>query len=300
LAAKGYEKYRFEKLVFRIQPKNPATFAGAVYAAVDYDWDDEPADNAQRFMANQGAVASDIWTPFSVVVDVRRLNSDLPWRYVADVPRFDDSQRMIYSGFFMIATVGTSQISTFDVFVDYRVAMILPTLPTEVAEVSAVTSNVNLSSGLRFVPVLPKMPLRVGTTGAGSVPECEGLLTGTRVMELSPISNGVMDFYFSGMQTGVTPAALQNDVRFDLIGHDEAGRVVADTLLNFGVRESPWLGPSSPAEALVNGKPASAGFTIFLDELRRRWPTIMYLAPYVTSIIGRMMTTGTTYVKWSD
>lgn len=299
--ASAYEKYRFESLSFEIVPRNPTSASGAVYAAVDYDWDDNPATTTAELMSNRGAVSGDVWTPMVLNVDIRRLNEDVPWRYIADFPRSENSQRMVYAGFFMIAIAGTASTVSFDVFARYKVRLSLPALHAIDASstytfpaakvlpaatyafpdsLPVITGIANLVAGVSGVPPM------VG----GGIPAGAG--ANVPVYKLGTASKGELNLTAQVGTTGSPPSAWVTDSLLDGQLHDSAGNFLASvSTANVASVMQMFMGPDASATWATNGALGRAVYTLSLAAVRRLWPTAAYLLPFLYSSAGRTLST---------
>lgn len=296
----AFEKYRFEALKFEIVPRNPTSVPGAMYAALDYDWDDTPATSVAELMSNRGAISSDVWSPSTLTVDVRRLNEDVPYRYVADFPRTDTSQRMVYGGFLMIAISGTTSSVSFDVFCEYKIRLSLPALHS-IDSVSSYTlpDPVTLAAGVaqywKYLPTLAGFAQAV--VGQGGVPvfTSAGVVppVGYPVYRLGAVNRGSISLTANPATAGSPPSSYVTDTSFNGVLFDAKGAWVAD----LGSSSASFLqvnpGPDSAATWATNGALGKAGFSISLAAIRALYPLAVYLVPYIASVAGRVLSTST-------
>lgn len=289
--ALNYEKYRFEALRFDVVPRNPSSLAGALYAGIDYDWDDIPAATEGQLMSNRGAISSDIWTKVSVPVDCARINQDMPYRYVAASAKGDSAQRQVFAGYFMIGIAGTAATVSFDIFVDYTVRLSLPALHT-VDESGAValpekTLVAGVPNGFVDIPKLPS--LQVVTVGV-DVPNVPNLVN-AKGYRLPLTPTGALLSYIDMATGGATPASFAADTTFDWVLASATGSTLTNDL-NAYMGQSAWQTVKSAANWLVNGLEGRAWSSLDLDRIRKQFPTASYIIPKVVSAAGRVLTAG--------
>lgn len=296
LVACAYEKYRFELLEFEIVPRNPTTVSGAVYSALDYDWDDTPASSAAELMSNKGAVSSDVWTPHVMRVDARRLNEDVPWRYVADLPRTESSQRLTYGGFLMIAIAGTTVPVSFDVFVQYKIRLSLPALhAVDSSAIYTFTSPVVIGAG--STAAFPGLPAISGissvVSGIGGIPLLAGYPSGTPAYRVGVSGRGELSLTAKPATAGSPPSAFVTDTSLDAAITDASG-VVLDYLSSIASSISAFAGPDTPGTWATNGAVGKSSVSVSMAALRRLVPLAAYLVPRLISTAGRTLSTATT------
>jgi hypothetical protein len=300
LVASAYEKYRFEQLSFEVVPRNPSTVSGAVYLALDYDWDDNPATNVAEFMSNRGAINSDVWTPATLNVDVRRLNEDVPWRYVADFPRTDSSQRMVYGGFLMLAIAGTSASVSFDVYVNYRVKLSLPALHSvdSTATYTLPAAKVIAAGGNGHFESLPTISGIVSVlTGVAGTPMFSGGTAppaNTAAYRIGTAGKGELTLNLQPASAGSAPNSFVTDSLFDG-GVFDANGVFQGAVSTAGLASAAlrYPGPDVVGDWAVAGATARAAWTLSLAALRRVFPLGVYILPYLYSAAGRTLSTST-------
>lgn len=125
--ARGFEKYRFTRLSFRFVPSNPTTAPGRFYAAVDYDYNDEPASSLPTLMSNETASSASVWGEVNLNCNMRTMFAGHDYKYVSNTSRFSETEpRLTYGGFLMAAVSGTTGACTWDLVVSYSVELISP------------------------------------------------------------------------------------------------------------------------------------------------------------------------------
>jgi len=293
-----FEKYRFDRLSFDILPSAPTSVGGRLYAALDYDWDDTPATTATELMSNLGAVEGSLWDALTLRVDTAHLNQVTNVRYVADVTRQGDSQRLVYGGYLMIAASLSEGTYTFDLWVDYEVSLFNPALPTQMGyALSSSTSVVVPVGGTAFVPNIPVVPtLRKVRAGLDGVPNLtDGPLVGqlAEMYALGPMHNGVLELEARHTLAGSTPASYATDTVFDVQLYNSTGASLG--ALSSIIASAPRIatlirsGIDNVGTWTVVGGYNRCGATMMLNLLRAFYPTLAYLVPYLYSDAGRSL-----------
>lgn len=293
IISRAYEKYRFELLEFEIVPRNPTTVAGAVYAAVDYDWDDSVATSAPELMSNRGAISADVWSPSVLRVDCTKMNEDIPYRYVEAAARAINSQRMVYGGFMMIGIAGTAVSVAFDVFVRYRIKLSLPALHAiNSVALFAYPGTQTLVAGTDTTP--RGLPALDGITqvvsGSNGVPSWGGI--NARIgYAISNVAKGILALRMHLATVGATPASFANDSKFDAQLFDAKGNFLATAVPQSLMQGAIYQGPANPAEWAVNDKTGHVSWSLPIAAIRQAYPLAAYIWPYVASTAGRVLST---------
>lgn len=295
--AVAYEKYQFMSLEFELVPRNSTSSSGAVYMAVDYDWDDFPASDAQELMSNHGAVSSDVWSPNRLRVDCSRMNQGIPWRYVLEGTRVvDNAVRMVYGGYLMVGIAGTATSVSFDLFVHYKCHLSLPALLTvDISTAYSWASAQTIPAGGTGSPPLgvPFLStLRAVLSGIGSTPTLGSLPSGSPGYELSAGNTGTLSMALNPATAGSPPNAYSTDTSFDGALFNSVGTLIG-YISTLALLYQPWSGPNNPAEWATNGARALCSYVIDLLALRRSLPSAAFFVPLITSVAGRTLSTST-------
>lgn len=298
--ASSFEKYRFERLTFELVPRNPSTATGAVYLAVDYDWDDIPAWNAQEFMVNRGAVSADVWSPTKMVVDVERMNNGIPWRYVESLPRTGDSQRMAYGGFLMVAIAGTVASVSFDLYVSYDVRFSLAAIhhiddesTSQMLSANTVANTALPFSGLPSPLGLPK----VSTASAG-VPDF-GFGISHEAYRVPTSRKGLLTMEYQTSTAGQPPSLYATDTTLDVKGYDANGNKLSDHISS-DQGYNTWQGPEDIALWLTNGAYGRVMAIVDIARAFAMYPTLNYLLPFRQSVSGRALAAGPLSTRFTE
>jgi len=296
--AGSFEKYQFEKVSFELQAKNPSTAGGSSYMGFDYDWNDPVATNVTQLMINRGAKSGSVWGSYSIDIDVNRLNMDVPYRYVVDVTRTADAGRLVYGGYLMVATSGNASV-TFDLFVKYRVRLILPALHSSATAVDAVfpaaqTLVAGVRTGLSELPTLPGLLSVI--SGTGVTPPFGGALSfpaGTKGFAISGGHLGNLVINPFPATAGVPPSAYGSDTIGDYAVYDSAGALLNQTVSTIaaGSNSVTGQGPAIPAQWSTNGQTGQLSLNLSLSLLKQAIPAAAYIVPYLYSIAGRVLST---------
>lgn len=293
--ARAYEKYRFTKIVFELVPKNPTVLPGAVYMGFDYDYDDSVANSETELMVNRGAVSGDVWTPKTLAVDVQRLSEDMTWRYVEDAGRAGSTGRMVYGGYLMVGISGCTSNVSFDLFVSYTVHLSLPAIQSVVKDVltgipAPHTVPINTPSAL---PTLPDVGDAMKRVSGLDIPGNTLASNGAAYRITSLGNRGTLTLCVRPATAASPPDVFAADTALNAMLLDAAGNVLAsniNTVLGYG---GAFQSPAEPSEWATNGKRGQALITVGMGVLRKYYPTAAYLAPYLTSFAGRVLSTDT-------
>lgn len=300
--ALGWEKFRFQKLKFEIVPGNPSTFAGRIYAMIDYDFDDEVPDNFIQLAQTYGLVSSDVWQPFCLEADVKRMNSDMPMRYVNNNTRVEAEPRTAYAGFLYLATNGCTSTCTFDLYVSYEVMLSTPQAVSDPGynAISATLAPLDTVPAVTEIyPVglsnVPSGGARIVVPGAGQVPILEVVPTswaGKGVIDVRDNFGGIIDIAMQVRDNVSTPAATV------------VGTGIEGGLFNANGNWIGWLsnylGVGVPMAAdtiahwLTAGAIIGSSARAHLSTIRSALPTLAYIALGLKNTVAKMGETGNT------
>lgn len=291
--AVAYEKYRFEKLVFELVPRNSTTTVGAYMMCVDYDFDDPVPTSAAQVMANLGAISGDMFSVKTLTVDCKRMNEGMPWRYVESLKRVNDASRMVYGGYWYGAAVNTAVSTAADLFVSYKVRLALPSLHTQDSDICCtLLPETQCPAGTRrAMPTLPKLgQIQAVNIGTSDCPTLGSFLTGT-AYKIGAGSRGVLQMMADLATAGSAPNSYATDTSFncevfDVNGNSIGSAAVTDIFPGAQTRQ----GAKVDAEWAVVDKPGRASWAIYLDKLRQKYLNAAYLVPFVYSVGGRVLT----------
>lgn len=150
--APAFEKYCFRRLQFRWVPHCPATSAGVVSMAVDYDAADEVPADRSTMMAYKTRVTSPPYAECSMVCDAVDLKSTMVDRYVltasfispeAVVYPMNVDRRMYDLGYVYISVESNFAESCGDLWVDYIVDLKQPDFVRSTASSCVVHAHSN-------------------------------------------------------------------------------------------------------------------------------------------------------------
>lgn len=225
--ASSWEKFRFDRLLFHFQPRQPTTARGRILVYYDYDYDDEVITVKSDFLNAFGATECDVWSPFTVAVDTTRMNDTFPWRFIerSTANRANRELNTVCGGFLVIATDGISvDAYSWDLWVEYVVDFEIERPPEEPVQflssgMAAWTKNsvmenpVMLGGNLgelgavRQSPIVPETDPTMSTIQGSS-----GQTLGETVVPIraiKPVGNGRLQFEYlpddisaPGNQTG--------------------------------------------------------------------------------------------------
>lgn len=290
--ARGYEKYRFERVTFELVPRNPTTMSGSVYFGFDYDFDDSVASTEAELMVNRGAVSGDVWTPKQLNVDIKRLNEDVSWRYCQLGLRGEGTGRMVYGGFLMVGVSGTSAQVSFDLFVTYTVKLSLPGIHTVIANKSLKYAASRALPAVDFTgfTALPDVGPSLKRVSVSDTPISTYFDAASQVYKIADsASNGLLRFVAKPATTGATPESFAIDTVSSAVIYDSDGGVLDTNLLAVtGIA----AGKTSPDASILwstAGATSLLTWSVLLDAIRHTYPKAAYLVPYLQSLAGRVL-----------
>lgn len=299
--AQAYEKYRFTSLKFELVPRNPTTASGAVYMAVDYDYDDIPSSNVTELMSNHGAVASDVWTPTTLRVDCARMNRDVPYRYVDEEIRWQSTAaRMVYGGYLMVGIAGTAATVAFDLYVDYSVVLELPALVTTSLSVTYTypAAQVLPAGTATAVTGLPGLSaIRSVLAGINGTPTLGTMPAGSPAYALDSSSRGTLSLVAALATAGAPPSTYATDTTFNALVYDAFGTLLANLNAVAGVISSVFPSQNAAGSWATNGATSFQDFVVDLPLLRAAYPAATYLLPVITSTAGRTLSVSTSLLS---
>lgn len=298
--ASCYEKFRFESLTFEVVPRNSTNYPGTMYLAFDYDYDDPVAQSATEMMINRGSSSGDLWSPKKLVVDCKRANEGLPWRFVS-AKVGNESNRLVYGGFFMLALAGMTASGGFDIYAEYTVRLTLPALhylQTSDTQVGGKTLPAGAYTALNKLPSLGGLisqfacglgtqPVRAFADGVGYV--------------IPPSLKGVLDMTCKLATAGSTPASFATDTKFDAALYDSDGNSLNDSIASTISDAAVYPSPNILGEWSTLGALSTTNWSLDFASLRKAFPKACYLVPYILSAAGRVLAASTTiYGKYKE
>jgi len=298
--AAGYEKFRFESLSFEVVPRNGTNYPGTMYLGFDYDYDDPVAQSAAELMINRGSLSGDLWSPKKLVVDCKRANEGLPWRFVS-AKVGNESNRLVYGGYFMLALAGMTANGSFDIYAEYTVRLTLPALhyvETSGTQAASKTLPAATYTAFNSLPALggliPQFSCALGTQPVRAFADGVGLV-------VPPSLKGVLDMTAKLTTAGATPASFATDTKFDAALYDVNGSSLTDAVAATLSDAAVWPSPDSVATWSTNGGLSRTNWSIDFAALRKIYPKAMYLVPYLVSTAGRVLdVTSTIYGKYKE
>jgi len=269
--ASCWEKYRFTKLNFELVPGNPTTYAGRIYAMIDYDYDDIVPASMVDMGASYGLVTKDVWQPFRLEVDCGRMNSGMQYRYVSAADRINGVEpRTVFGGYAFFAAQGTNVACTWDVFVDYEVELTIPQQPAGAAQGTLVPRTVPLNavpSGNYYIiqPSATSLSLPTVVSGSTGVPALVNGLTsylGANVLDIGAYRKGKFEIDTTITGNVGTPATLVPSCALEGHVFDDAG-----TFLSYLSTSGAATGTSMAAQASTAWATAAAPLatTVFVN-----------------------------------
>jgi len=302
--APSYERFRFHKLSVELIGSSPTTVQGRVYAAIDYDYNDQCADSKINMMSNLSAVEGPVYGNLKLVADTGLMFRDLPQKYISIVDRTNFSEaRCAFGGYFMFAYEVASDNVAHDIFVEYEVELFIPTydkLLQDQANEGQEWGQPNLLTDYgngRFLRAI-----QGANTVAGPIRMALNGTTGTPLMQFKPhgassvfTPNSVYDisaarghgsFEHTHVSTCVvdSPAQINSSTELspDVAVFDQSGVMLSPSLVDHLARAISANNGVYVGQSMGDGGNAYlAKSLVRLATLTSVYPTAKYLAPYI-------------------
>jgi len=307
-----YERFRFNSLKVEFMPSQSASTAGRYYAAIDYDYDDNPASTKAELMGNLSCVEAPVWQPMTLVANKASLTRDLPYRYVSNTQRtaFVEN-RTAYSGFLMIGFDTPTANCIVDVWVEYDVEFVTPVndgVFSQIQEVNAlnapVTTAVTEAKGTGFCglpkPVngIPNGPVKIVIPGTMGVPTMTFGHGGVNVDATTAIDirhtkgMGMLDVMAECSVTGVSPSVLSNAANsfditlylFDMDGVWQADLIYSPTVIPLALYATAY--GAYPGKSATNGDPVRRSVSFLIEDIIRALPTAAFIVLVASNLVA--------------
>lgn len=300
-----FERFRFNALSLHFVTSQATTTPGRYYAAVDYDYDDNPTTFKTEFMANVTAIEAPVWKESSLVLDPSCMNRDLPYRFVSCTSRgIPFEGRTQNAGFVMLALETSTANVLLDIWVEYSIELVTPVLDIPAIDdniISGLTTmaNVTTAHGTGFVGQLPlqasssgKIPLV--TPGTSGIPAMSCTIFGaalaiTGAYDIYRASrDGALRFLKHFAVTGVAPDAIIGTNQpssftpiFDALGAFLGYAAVAGgSAFAIGPVNASELATVSKTVQILTDYPLITIFELF--------PTARYIATFIGSSVAAL------------
>lgn len=323
--ANSYERFRFHDLQFEFVSSQATSTNGRIYAAIDYDWDDDVPTSKAQLMGNMTASEAPVWTNLKLKADAKALMRDMPWKYVNTAGRVVYSEpRTAYSGFLIVAFDTPTVNCRWDLWVTYDIELETPVVENSgvyIADPGTGTTQPYFADLSTFYNVFTGVTNRLMTPlwtsnrnigslvrevigGTADVPNF-ALPGGWTIGGNNRLVNQALDLARLGSKhylslkgyaamTGITPASLVGPsgfLRMGAVAYDSAGTILGDLTQTNG---QPKVGidaldTGASCEPLTSGTaglPARCTFTPSMDSVRKLYPTIRYLIPFMAILIS--------------
>lgn len=289
IQALGWEKYRFKSLSFEVRPGNPSTISGRIYAMVDYDYDDAVPSSPIQMAQSYGLISSDVWQPFVLSVDMQKLNSDMPQRFITNNTRSEVEPRTAYAGYLFLATNGCTTACVFDLFVQYEVELFTPQAVSDPPSLQLVSRTVPLASApvTYAVGIQPTASGRVCISGSTGVPTLikDGTSwAGMGVIDLRDCLAGALEWYMGLTANAGTPKVTAPGTGVQGAFFDKDGAFLG--WLTQYASGFPFYSTFTYAWDTVGGGLSALG-VVNLAVVRAAIPTVSYLAMAVGNSIAK-------------
>lgn len=285
--AMGFEKYRFTKVRFDMVTGNSTSSPGRIHLGFDYDYDDVPPSTLAAAGAMMGFQSGPIWSDLSLSLDIARLNSGIPTRYVSSGHSLNGLEpRTVYGGFLVVAAVGATAGGTFELYVSYDVELTIPQLPEmELTSLNKTTPDVSFAiAGAKPLRMDGAQTIPVVVPGAAAPTMLHG---GTGVPFTSAIDirglTGTLSSECRASGWTASPGTTAPGSRLTYSCHDVNGTFLGqvDTPVpQFGVF-SAW----DPGQWTTMGADTFANGSFSLSTLTTAYPQMVYLCPFIWNAI---------------
>lgn len=306
--AVNYERYRFTSLKFSFIPSQSTTTAGRFYAAVDYDFDDDPATSKIQLMGNLTAVEVPLWQECSLVCDPKSLNRDLPYRFVSSTSRtLSVESRTSFAGFLMCGFDTQVHNCIMDLWVEYQIELVTPVYDHPLSETwqvpVAATTDVCTALGTAFFglqrtpTVRPSGSVKIADSATPGFPSLVKTLGGASTTYpfaldlLGALGKGFLELRNIISVTGETPATLMGAVKTTVLDADIYSNLgVWITTLSALVVTRPQILTVTqgffPSAAAVASALMYTDASVALTPLLDLYPTARYVVPFITSAVA--------------
>jgi len=305
--ATHFERFRFRNLKFTFVSSAATSNPGRYYAAVDYDYDDAPANSKVQLMGNRTANEASVWQPMELVCNPASLHRDMPTKFVSVASRNNYVEpRTAYCGYLMVAIDTTQSDRIWDMWVTYDVDLITPVTDELFVQdgitgfsppaVAAVTSAIGTGfSANPYIRPISVGPVRVVTPGSAGVPRITYVTGGETVEAANAIdlgaflnsasTNGRFLLKYLGSETGVTPATLLSTKAMAAFAYmyDSAGNQLGE-LWNLISGKTEVRGCDSSSSFGTAGNKVADMVTVLTKELYANYPSLRYIVPIITTI----------------
>lgn len=288
--AGAFEKYTFSKLEFELKGAAAATVGGNFLAAWDYDYDDAPSANSLQLLSNKSSIRCSPFETARLSLDTKRMNMDMPSRYVLRPGRVGPEARTTYCGYLMLASEGVPVGTSVALYINYTVRLMIPCLENNQLQTFLTTTTGDPSTTLyRLMPLgsISPGPMTLVTPGVNNVPPVIIPSVGAplTMINLGNASQGIMNLSSVDVVTGVTPSTLAPGTYIDAAAIDRNGSVLGyvSTISPAGTRT---CGASVQTEWSTASAPIASLLDIALTNLKSSYPTVAYLAPFVARAVA--------------
>lgn len=303
--ANHFERFRFRALNFKFVSSAATSNPGRYYAAIDYDYDDAPANDKVSMMGNRTANEATIWQPMQLSANVASLHRDMPTKFVSSYARGNYVEpRTAYCGFLMVAIDTTQADRLFDMWVEYDVDLITPTSEgiTEQDSIFSLTppavANVTTALGAGFaanpwIRGVSPGPVRVVTPGAAGIPQMSygtlGTVPASYALDLGQLLTSAgratnFTLKYTGTETGSSPSNVVGTKRLNAFAaaYDAVGTYLGD-MFGLSSGQAKAVGVDVASDLTTVGARFVDLASIAVDELLRVYPSVRYLVPFIES-----------------
>lgn len=286
--ARCYDKYRFHSLKFTLKSRNPVTFSGSVFLALDTDTTDPPPTTSSQMMSMRYSKTAIVYDSLELSLSGRDcidLHRPMTYGYVKERNGPDALPNVSTVGRLFFAS-SLTQTSNFDLYVTYTVELMDAQLTPDAVGKGQLAGSQTLKSNQQPQFIVPP---EGGFTGYVALPVGE---PSALAIDLKKIQGRLLETILAGRDgTGQYGPG-------QIFGLDGVAYTIMDEgfqrLINNVSQSStvPFKVDSGFGQtgAEFDDKADGTYFTWDIEEMLRLYPTARYLVPLITSLTGPMVT----------
>lgn len=328
--ALAYERFKFHRLEFDFVSSNATSSTGRLYAAIDYDWDDEVPTTKTDMMSNLNAKEVPMWDNLHLTADPKQLMRDMPWKYVNTAGRTTYTEpRTAYSGFLIVGFHTGVANQIFDLWVEYDVELEVPVIEKSGATLSTATPTLPTTPYVKDVnpwysgtmaAAKIVQPMWEAASNKGLIREVVGALGDTPTLATpSGVTSGwlgrALDLGRVGVKHWITlqsafkhattaPVTIGAQSKLTAAVYDGAGTLLGELMSGnvpvTGLTCSELGTCANPGEESTSNKYSFAKLGFSMESLRTLYRTARYVAPYlvVQDALGLGSVAGGVGIDW--
>lgn len=287
--AGAFEKYSFSRLRIELVGAASAMVGGNFYAAWDYDYDDPVPANGMLLLSNTSSIRCSPFETAGFDVDTRRMNSDLPTRFVMRAGRLSAEPRTTYCGYLVVGAENVAVGTSISVWINYTVKLSIPTLESPAIQTFSTTLAADAGTGnYRLMPggALTPGPITAVVPGVNNVPPVTipGVGQPSNMLALGNVSTGLLTLLSADTVTGSTPTTVVPSVYADAALIDRAGATIG-YLSDAAIGGDRATGAANPTSWTVTGASINSLLSVAIGKVKLAFPGVVYLAPFIAKTV---------------